>query len=133
MLFGRKPRRTIIVHADDEPDIRLVIQAALAPLGIDVVSAANGEEGLRLAVKEKPDLVLLDILMPGMDGFAVCAALREHPDHRDTPIVMLTALSQVKDVERSATVGATGYMIKPVDVARLRHKIIELLGPPSAS
>ena len=133
MLFGPKPRRTVIVHADDEPDIRLVIQAALAPLGIDVVSAANGEEGLRLVVKEKPDLVLLDILMPGMDGFAVCAALREHPQHKETPIVMLTALSQVKDIERSATVGATGYMIKPVDVSRLRHKIIELLGPPSAS
>ena len=132
MLFGRKPRRTVIVHADDEPDIRLVIQAALAPLGMDVLSAANGEESLRLVIKEKPDLLLLDIRMPGMDGFQVCSALREHPDHKETPIVMLTALSQVKDIERGVSLGATGYMIKPIDVAKLRHKVIELLGPPGS-
>lgn len=132
MLFGRKPRRTVIVHADDEPDIRLLIQAALGPMGMTVLSARDGQEGLDLIVKEKPDLVLLDIRMPGLDGFQVCSVLRNHPEHKDTPILMLTALSQVKDIERGAAVGATGYIIKPIDVAKLRHKVIELLGPPGS-
>ena len=132
MLFGRKPRRTVIVHADDEPDIRLLIEAALSPLGMQVFGAADGQEGLELILKEKPDLVLLDIRMPRLDGFQVCSVLRNHPDHRETPILMLTALSQVKDIERGATVGATGYIIKPIDVATLRQRVSELLGPSSA-
>ncbi len=130
MLFGRKPRKTVIVHADDEPDIRMVIHAALSPMGFEVLSAADGPESLKIAIKEKPDLILLDVLMPGLDGFTVCAAMREQPALKETPIIMLTALSQVKDIERGANVGATSYMIKPIDVAKLRHKVIELLGRP---
>lgn len=129
-LFSKKPRKTTVVHVDDETDIRLLVQAALEPMGMQVLGAADGPSGLNLVIKENPDLVILDVMMPGMDGFAVCAALREHPAHKDTPIFLCTALSQVKHIEKASELGATGYIIKPIDVDKLRHKVIDVLGPP---
>ena len=130
MLFGKKQRRTLVVHVDDEPDICMLVQGALTPMGMDVLSASDGKTGLDLIIKENPDLVILDIMMPVMDGFTVCAALREHPNHKDTPIFLCTALSQIKHVEKASEIGATGYIIKPIDVDKLRHKVIDVLGPP---
>ena len=133
MLFG-KQKRTVVLHVDDEPDIRGLIYAALTPMGIEVKSAVDGPSGLEMAIKEKPDLILLDVRMPGMDGFAVCGTLRERPEFQNTPIFMITALSQVKDIERAVSQGATGYIIKPIDISKLRHKVIEILGkPPGAA
>jgi DNA-binding response OmpR family regulator len=127
-FFGKKPKKTVVVHVEDEPDIRDLVQAALVPMGIEVLSAIDGKAGLELVIKEKPDLVLLDVRMPIMDGFAVCAELRERPEFIDTPIFIVTALSQVKDIERAVQIGATGYILKPIDIAKLRHKVIEILG-----
>lgn len=130
MLFGRKPRKTLVVHVEDEPDIRDMVRVALTPMGIDVKSAIDGPTGLQMVIDEKPDLVILDVRMPGMDGFAVCAELRGRPEFALTPIFMCTALSQVKDIERAVQQGATGYIIKPIDIGKLRHKVIEILGKP---
>jgi DNA-binding response OmpR family regulator len=127
-LFGKAPKKTVVVHVEDEPDIRDLVHAALTPMGIEVLSAVDGKAGLELVIKEKPDLVLLDVRMPIMDGFAVCAELRERPDFIETPIFIVTALSQVKDIERAVQIGATGYILKPIDIAKLRHKVIEILG-----
>ena len=127
-LFGKKPKKTVVVHVEDEPDIRDLVQAALTPMGIEVMSAIDGKAGLELVIKEKPDLVLLDVRMPIMDGFSVCAELRERPEFLETPIFIVTALSQVKDIERAVQIGATGYILKPIDISKLRHKVIEILG-----
>ncbi len=130
MLFGKK-RRTLVVHVDDEADIRMLVRAALSPMGMDVISAEDGPSGLAIVLKEDPDLVILDIMMPGMDGFAVLESIRDNPKHKDTPIFLCTAMSQIKHVERAAAGGATGYIIKPIDVDKLRHKVIDVLGPPT--
>jgi len=129
-LFSSKPRKTLVVHVEDEPDLRMLVQAALEPMGMTVMSAADGKTGLDLVIKENPDLVILDVMMPVMDGFSVCAALREHPNHKDTPIFLCTSMSQVKHIEKASELGATGYIIKPIDIDKLRHKVIDVLGPP---
>lgn len=134
--FGKKrdSAKKLVLHIDDEPDIRLMIEAALTPLGVQVFSAEDGVAGLALAKKERPDLILLDILMPGMDGYDTCLALRRLPPLKGTPILMLTALSQMKDVERAMAQGADGYVLKPVEVPKLREKVAEALKlPPPAS
>lgn len=130
MVFGfggpkRDPSRPLVVHVDDEPDIRLMIKAALTPLGVDVLSAEDGAAGIKLVDKEKPALVLLDIRMPGVDGFDACRAIKAKSP--GTIVLMLSALSQMKDVEKAVAQGADGYVIKPVEIPALRKKVSEAL------
>jgi CheY-like chemotaxis protein len=133
-MFGfgkqRDSSKKLVVHIDDEADIRLMIEAALAPLGVEVLGAPDGNAGLALAKKEKPDLILLDILMPGLDGYETCLHLRKVPGLKGTPILMLTALSQMKNVEKAMAQGADGYILKPFDMPQLRQKVAEALKIP---
>lgn len=136
-MFGfggkREAGKKLVLHIDDEPDIRALIRFSLEAIGVEVLSAADGPSGLKLAAKLKPDLVLLDIRMPTIDGFETCASLRKLPSMKGVPILMLTALSQLKDVERAMGEGADGYVIKPVEVPKLREKVAEALGLPAPS
>lgn len=86
------PRKILMV--DDEPDVRMLLKARLASNGFEVLEAADGPSGIRLAETERPDLILLDIRMPGKDGIEVYAALRQQPATKGIPIVFLTALSE---------------------------------------
>ena len=88
-----------------------------------VVSAVNGEEALLRVHEEKPDLVLLDIMMPKMSGFEVCKRLKGDPTTRDILVVMVTALNETSDVERAAECGTDDYLPKPVD----RNALVELI------
>ncbi|MFW5748102.1 MAG: response regulator transcription factor [Chloroflexota bacterium] len=110
----------ILVIDDEEPTVQL-IGMLLERRGFEVIKAYRAEEGLRKAYKHQPDLVLLDIMMPDMDGWEVCKRLREMSD---VPIVFLTARSEVKDVVRGLEMGADDYVVKPYDndelVARIR-------------
>lgn len=86
------PRKILVV--DDAPDIRMVLKARLASNGFQVLEAADGPSGIRIAETERPDLILLDILIPGKDGIEVYAALRQQPATKGIPIIFLTALSE---------------------------------------
>ncbi len=110
----------ILVIDDEEPTVQLIAML-LERRGFEVIKAYRAEEGLRKAYRHQPDLVLLDIMMPDMDGWDVCKRLREMSD---VPIIFLTARSDVKDVVKGLEMGADDYVVKPYDndelVARVR-------------
>ena len=116
------PRLLII---EDELPMRLALQDCLEAEGYRVVTAANGESGLERALTEKPDLILLDIMMPKLDGFAVCAELRRLAN--PVPILMLTAKGQVEDRVKGLDVGADDYLVKPFSTEELLARVRALL------
>lgn len=103
---------TILV-ADDEPTLLRLMEFVLVRQGHRLLAATNGEEALALAGREKPDLVVLDIMMPRLDGYAVAAAIRADPALAGLPIVMLTARTQDEDIARGVAVGVDTYLTKP--------------------
>lgn len=110
------PAPTILV-VDDNRTNRDLLRELLEPAGYKVLEAADGESGLKLAHGKRPDCVLLDIRMPGLDGFAVLDRLKEDPVTREIPVFVLTATAnQVGDVRRALEAGATGYLLKPIDL-----------------
>lgn len=114
--------KTILI-VDDEP-VNLTLLASLLRPEYLVRAASSGEAALRAAVSEpQPDLVLLDVMMPGMDGYAVLAQLRENPTTRDIPVIFLTALSGVEDEERGMQLGAADYITKPIKPIVLQVRV----------
>ena len=114
-----------IVVVEDDAVIRAVLEMALAAEGFTkVVGCARGDEGLTAIRRRKPDLVLLDVMLPGVDGFAICRRIRETPALSGTRIVMLTARTQSEDIVRGLECGADDYVTKPFDrkvlIARIR-------------
>ncbi len=112
------PGKVLIV--DDDENTVWLISTLLAHNGLDVVGALSAEEGLRQAYAEHPDVVLLDIMMPNMDGWEVCRRLRELTD---VPILFLTAKTGIKDVVRGLELGADDYIVKPFDNAELVARV----------
>ena len=118
-------KRVLVV--DDEPSVVKMVEFRLKKEGLDVIVAQNGTEGLEKAKKEIPDLILLDVTMPGMNGHEVLAKLKEMPDTKSIPVIMFTAKGQVEDVERSSREGAVDYIAKPYDPATLLGKVKKAL------
>ncbi|MCZ7583813.1 MAG: two-component system response regulator [Deltaproteobacteria bacterium] len=119
--------RPLILVIDDEAQNRRVLEAILVSQGYEVIAAERGEEGLEAARGTDPDIVLLDIMMPGLDGYDVLAALKEDDRTRHVPVVMVTALTQVEDRVRALDAGADDFMSKPVDKTEVRARIRSLL------
>lgn len=105
--------RALVV--DDEPSIRLLIRTVLELEGWEVLEAGDGEIALLAAAAERPHAVVLDVMLPGRDGFSVLAELRQSPHGRDLAVVMLTAKAQPADVLRGTRLGADQYLTKPCD------------------
>lgn len=116
-----------ILYIEDDFSNRLLVRRVLTAEGYTVVEAENGPEGLRVAREEKPDLVLVDINMPDMDGYEVTARLRQIPEMADVPIVALTANVLRGDREKSLAAGCDGYIQKPLDVDMLPTQIATFL------
>ena len=113
-----------IILIEDDPGIRTVIRLALKGAGFtSIYEAGNGTDGLALVQREKPALVLLDLMLPGMDGLAVCSAIRRTPSVSGTPIVMLTARTAEEDVVRGLELGADDYITKPFSNAILVARV----------
>ena len=113
-----------IVLIEDDPGIRTVIRLALKGAGFtSIYEAGNGTDGLALVQREKPALVILDLMLPGMDGLAVCSAIRRNPSVSGTPIVMLTARTAEEDVVRGLELGADDYITKPFSNAILVARV----------
>jgi len=105
-----------ILVVEDDPTIRALLEMALLGAGYaDVTTAARGDDGLVAAKREKPDLVLLDIMLPGLDGFSIARRIRETPELAATRIIMLTARTQSEDIVRGLESGADDYVTKPFD------------------
>lgn len=119
------PHRILIV--DDEPHIVELVRVCLEDPGLELLEARDGEVGLAMARQLQPDLILLDIMMPRMDGFEVCRALKEDPRTREIPVVMLTAKGLEADRLKAREAGADAYMTKPFSPMKLHAEVREHL------
>ncbi len=120
-------KRKKILVVDDEPHIVNLIKLSLQDSFI-IKEAFSGSEAIMLAKKEKPDLVVLDLMMPNMNGFEVCSKLRTMAETKDIPVLILSAKSQIVDKFKSINAGADDYMVKPFDPAELVKRIEMNLG-----
>lgn len=120
-MINSSPPSILII--DDDPLVRRTVARALSAQGYLVNEASTGADGLQLALQHPPDLILLDLIMPGLDGFQVCSRLRQNPLTVNIPIVMLTALDQTESIVRGLQVGADDYITKPFDVEELQTRI----------
>jgi DNA-binding response OmpR family regulator len=122
-----------IVVADDEPDIRRLVSFTLRRRGYEVLEADNGEEALALVTSERPQLVVLDVMMPRMTGHEVACALRARPDTADVPILMVSAKGQESEVLDGLASGASGYLIKPFAPRELADRVGAILAERGSS
>ncbi len=114
--------RPIVVLADDDPSIRLMVRHVLESEDFDIVEASDGLEAIKAVEKHHPALILLDAVMPGMDGFTTCQQIKEK-GHTDIPVMMITGLDDDASVERAYEVGAIDFITKPIKWAVLKHRV----------
>jgi two-component system OmpR family response regulator len=118
-----------VLIIDDEEDIRSIASMSLGILGgIDVVEADGGEDGISKAASENPDAILLDMMMPGLDGPSTLAKLRENAATKNIPVIFLTARAMTSEVEKLKQMGATGILTKPFDPTTLASQVKAILG-----
>jgi CheY-like chemotaxis protein len=115
-----------VLICDDDPVILRLLQVNLEIEGYDVVIAHHGEEAVRLAVSEAPDLIILDIMMPRMDGYQAAQLLKSNDDTKAIPLVFLSAKAQQADIDRGRAYGVTEYLTKPFDPTELLDVISRL-------
>jgi two-component system alkaline phosphatase synthesis response regulator PhoP len=108
-----------VLVVDDEPNIVKMLEARLSASGYAVITASNGLEALNKARSEKPDLIILDVMLPEMDGFKVCAMLKYDLNHARIPIIMLTARAHESDKQMGDSLGIHAYIVKPFDGKQL--------------
>ncbi|MEW6685142.1 MAG: response regulator [Candidatus Edwardsbacteria bacterium] len=117
-----------VLVVDDEPYIARVIRFKLEQEGFTVISAGNGLEGLQRMKEEKPDLVILDVMMPGMDGFEVYRQMKEEEELKKIPVIILTAKGQEVDRQKGLELGAADYITKPFSPTKLLQQIKTIVG-----
>lgn len=119
---------TKIIFVEDEPTLQKTLCDILLREGYDVKTAFDGVAGLEMIKREKPDLVLLDLILPKMDGFTVLKKMREDPETKDIPVMVLTNLEGTSDVERVLELGATTYLVKAnYDLSEVVAKVKQAL------
>ncbi|MCH7700981.1 MAG: response regulator [Planctomycetes bacterium] len=126
-MKATNPQPTILL-IDDEQKLLDLISLRLRLLGFQVITATSGEDGVLRAEEHHPDLIILDVTLPGEDGLTVCGRLTQSETLGSIPVLMLTARSEVEDANRAMAAGARDYMVKPYDPVVLQAKIRRLLG-----
>jgi DNA-binding response OmpR family regulator len=116
-----------ILIVDDEPNVVMPIQFLMEQQGYRVMIAERGEDALDLVYQYKPDLVLLEIMLPGIDGYEVCEIIRLNPNYRNVKIIFLTAKGREVEIAKGLALGANSYITKPFSNAELLAKVKELL------
>lgn len=117
-----------VLIVDDEPTARTLLRLMLVRSGYEVIEAENGHDALRKVTENKPDLVILDVMMPGLDGIAVCSSIRQELELPDLPIILLSAKGDIATVQDGLSVGANKYLVKPVSPEDLTGHVREILG-----
>ncbi|MEW6087203.1 MAG: response regulator [bacterium] len=123
-------KKTILI-VDDEPYIRSLLEETLEEIGdkgVDIFIAENGEKGLELALAQKPNLIFLDVMMPRMNGYEMCEALKKKHNLMDVHVIMLTAKGQEIDRQKGVDCGANEYITKPFDPDEIVAKTNKILG-----
>lgn len=121
--------RTIAV-VDDDREIRELLEAALTHAGYDVKLAANGLRLISILHVDRPDLILLDIMMSWIDGLELCRALKQNREFGGIPVIFISGRTSPEDVQRGLGAGAVDYFPKPLDLERLLARVREVAGPP---
>lgn len=121
-------RGTILIIEDDE-DSRYVYGIVLEDHGFSVATARSGDEGLRLARETRPTAILMDVSIPGLDGWTVTERLKRDPDTADIPVIIVTAHAFPEDVAHGARVGCDGFLTKPCEPRRVLEEVVRLVGP----
>jgi DNA-binding response OmpR family regulator len=121
-------RRPLILVADDDPDIRSLVTLRLERSGYEVVAAGDGEQAFAAALERAPDLALLDVMMPKLDGYELTQRLRREEATRHLPVILLTARVQETDIARGVEAGADDYVKKPFSMSELRDRVQAVLG-----
>jgi len=120
-----------ILSVDDSKTIRMLVAKAFRAFDCTVLEAGNGEEGLAVAERERPDLIILDVTMPVMDGVTMLTKLKEHPELKRIPVIMLTAESGRDNVMHIARLGARDYLVKPFKEDQLIGKASRIVNLPA--
>jgi len=117
-----------VLVAEDELDIRNLIAFSLEFVGYQVVQASNGEEAVEKAVAEQPDLIMLDVRMPKLNGYEACKKLKEHDVTRQIPVVFLSARGQETEIKHGLELGAEEYILKPFAPDELQQRVASIVG-----
>jgi DNA-binding response OmpR family regulator len=128
MLLTMTTPEPLVLVADDDEDIRSLVIFRLERSGYRVIAAADGEEALALALEHAPDLAVLDVMMPKLDGYEVTRRLRSEDTTRAMPVILLTSRAQEADVARGFESGADDYIRKPFSPHELRARVAAILG-----
>jgi PleD family two-component response regulator len=120
---GQIEKKTRVLVADDDKNVISIIRDSLAAESFEVLEATNGKEALGMVFAESPDILVLDIMMPGMDGYKVCEELKKHEHTKDMPIIILSAKATVEDKLRVMEMGIDDYIVKPFDPRELKARI----------
>ena len=124
-LFSRK--KNLIIIVEDDYETALLLSKFLQARGCKVKHAREGLEGLRMIQSDQPQLVLLDVMLPGIDGFETLLKLKSNPSTKQIPVIMCTVLNKVADVEKCCKWGAEGYITKPFELDRIWEKVSSLI------
>ncbi len=116
-----------VLIVDDEPMARTLLRLMLVRAGFNVSEAANGYDALAKVKKNRPDIILLDVMMPGMDGITVCETIRSQDDTVNLPIIMLSAKTDLDTINEGLRVGATKYLTKPISPEDLTQHVYDVL------
>lgn len=126
MQAGRQDNIITVLVVDDDPSMIRVLRMLLSTKGFHILEAESGVKGMMIAKREQPDVVLLDIMMPDVDGFEVCRKLKLQPETKEIPVIFVTAKTASEHVERGISLGAQGYVTKPFHPKELVSKIMEI-------
>lgn len=118
-----------ILVVEDEPDLRDLFKTTLEYLNYEVITCTNGEDAIRLAYEERPSLIFLDVVMPGMSGFEVCRFLKNDNATKDIFVIIVSALNREVDYEMSIEVGADDYITKPVSLDVIKRVLKNTISP----
>jgi DNA-binding response OmpR family regulator len=121
-------KQKTILLVDDSNTILMMERFILAKGGYQIITASNGEEGVTKALQARPDLILMDVVMPKMNGFEACHRLRQHEETKRTPIIMVTTRGEAANVEAGWSNGCTDYVTKPINAVELLTKVKNFLG-----
>lgn len=119
-----------ILYVEDNFENRLFVRRVLESMGLEMLEAYDGQAGIDMAQSEKPDLILMDVGLPGMDGLETTGKIKEIPATSQIPVIALTANAMKGDRERCLAAGCDGYLQKPIGVTELRQQVLQFLNSP---
>ena len=120
-------QRGLVLVADDDPVMRMLMLEMLGQVGLDTIEAEDGAQALASFQRNQPDLLMLDVEMPGMDGLSVCRAIRQQEQHASVPIIMVTGADELASVTSAYEAGATDFVSKPINWPILGHRVLYVL------